>query len=65
MRILFMGTPDIARESLDNLYNEGFEICGVVTAPDKPAGRGMKIISSPVKEYAIKKNLKIFQNKKG
>jgi len=64
MRILFMGTPDIARESLDNLYNEGFEICGVVTAPDKPAGRGMKIISSPVKEYAIKKNLKIFQPEK-
>jgi methionyl-tRNA formyltransferase len=59
-----MGTPDIARESLDNLYNEGFEICGVVTAPDKPAGRGMKIISSPVKEYAIKKNLKIFQPEK-
>ena len=64
MRILFMGTPDIARESLDNLYNEGFEICGVVTAPDKPAGRGMKIISSPVKEYAIKKNLKILQPEK-
>lgn len=64
MRILFMGTPDIARESLDNLYNEGVEICGVVTAPDKPAGRGMKIISSPVKEYAIKKNLKIFQPEK-
>lgn len=64
MRILFMGTPDIARESLDNLYNAGFEICGVVTAPDRPAGRGMKIISSPVKEYAIEKNLKVFQPEK-
>ena len=39
MRILFMGTPDIARESLEKLYNYGFEICGVVTAPDRPAGR--------------------------
>lgn len=64
MRILFMGTPDIARESLDNLYNAGFEICGVVTAPDRPAGRGMKLISSPVKEYAIEKNLKVFQPEK-
>ncbi len=64
MRILFMGTPDIARESLDNLYNAGFEICGVVTAPDRPAGRGMKVISSPVKEYAIEKNLKVFQPEK-
>jgi len=64
MKILFMGTPDIAKESLENLYNAGIEICGVVTAPDKPAGRGMKIISSPVKEYAIKKNLKIFQPEK-
>lgn len=64
MRILFMGTPDIARESLDNLYNAGYEICGVVTAPDRPAGRGMKLISSPVKEYAIEKNLKVFQPEK-
>lgn len=64
MKILFMGTPDIARESLENLYNAGFEICGVVTAPDRPAGRGMKLISSPVKEYAIEKNIKIFQPEK-
>ncbi len=64
MKILFMGTPDIARESLDNLYNAGFEICGVVTSPDRPAGRGMKLILSPVKEYAIEKNLKIFQPEK-
>lgn len=64
MKILFMGTPDIARESLDNLYNAGFEICGVVTAPDRPAGRGMKLIASPVKEYAIEKNIKVFQPEK-
>lgn len=64
MRILFMGTPDFARESLDNLYNAGFEICGVVTTPDRPAGRGMKLIASPVKEYALEKNLKLFQPEK-
>lgn len=64
MKILFMGTPDFARESLDSLYNSGFNICGVVTTPDRPAGRGMKLIASPVKEYAIEKNLKLFQPEK-
>ena len=60
MKILFMGTPDFARESLDKLYNEGYEICGVVTTPDRPAGRGMKLVASPVKEYAIQNNLKLY-----
>lgn len=64
MRILFMGTPDIARESLDKLYNAGYEICGVVTTPDRPAGRGMKLVASPVKEYALEKDLKVFQPEK-
>ena len=64
MKILFMGTPDFARESLDNLYQAGFEICGVVTTPDRPSGRGMKLVASPVKEYAIEKNLKLFQPEK-
>ena len=64
MKILFMGTPDFARESLKTLYDAGFEICGVVTQPDRPSGRGMKIIPSPVKEYALEKNLKIFQPEK-
>jgi len=64
MKILFMGTPDFARESLDNLYNSGFEICGVVTTPDRPAGRGMKLVASPVKEYALEKGLKLFQPEK-
>lgn len=64
MRILFMGTPDFARESLNNLYEAGHEICGVVTTPDRPAGRGMKLVASPVKEYAIEKNLKLFQPEK-
>ena len=64
MKILFMGTPDFSRESLDKLYNSGYEICGVVTTPDRPAGRGMKMLASPVKEYAIQKNLKLFQPEK-
>ncbi len=64
MKILFMGTPDFAKESLENLYNEKYEICGVVTTPDRPGGRGMKLISSPVKQYAQEKQLKIFQPEK-
>lgn len=64
MKILFMGTPDFARDSLDKLYSNGYEICGVVTVTDRPAGRGMKMLASPVKEYAIEKNLKLFQPEK-
>ena len=61
MRIVFMGTPDFAEKSLEAIYNEGYELLGVVTNPDKPKGRGMKMIASPVKEFALEKNLKIFQ----
>ena len=61
MRIAFMGTPDFAKESLEAIYNAGHEIIGVVTNPDKPKGRGMKMVASPVKEFAIEKGLKIYQ----
>ena len=61
MRIVFMGTPDFAQVSLEAVYNAGHEIIGVVTNPDKPKGRGMKLISSPVKNFALEKGLKIFQ----
>ncbi len=64
MRILFMGTPDFARESLEAVYKAGYEIIGVVTNPDRPKGRGMKMIPSPVKEYAIEKGFKIYQPEK-
>ena len=64
MRILFMGTPDFAKESLECLYNAGYKIIGVVTNPDKPKGRGMKMVYSPVKEYAIEQNLKVYQPEK-
>ncbi len=61
MRIIFMGTPDFAQKSLKALYESGNEIIAVVTNQDKPKGRGMKLITSPVKEYALEKNLKIYQ----
>ncbi len=61
MRILFMGTPDFALESLKALYEAKYDIIGVVTNVDKPKGRGMKMVASPVKEYAIEKNLQVYQ----
>lgn len=64
MKVIFMGTPDFASESLKNLYEAGHEILAVVTNPDRPKGRGMKVIASPVKQYAIEKNLKIYQPEK-
>ena len=64
MKIVFMGTPDFSKESLEAVYNAGHEIIGVVTNPDKPKGRGMKMVASPVKEYAISKKLEIYQPEK-
>ena len=49
LRIVFLGTPEFAVESLDRLCGEGYNIVGVVTMPDKPAGRGHKLLQSPVK----------------
>ncbi len=56
-----MGTPDFAVASLKKLYESGYEIVGVVTAPDKPAGRGMQLKQSDVKKYAVEKNLHLLQ----
>ena len=61
MKILFMGTPDFAKTSLEKVFNAGYEIIGVVTNPDKAKGRGMKIISSPVKEFAVQNNIPVYQ----
>lgn len=61
LNILFMGTPDFAKESLESLYNAQYNIIGAVTNPDKPKGRGMKLIASPVKEFAIKNNIPVYQ----
>ena len=55
MKIIFMGTPDFAAESLKAIYEAGHEILSVVTNPDRPKGRGMKLIATPVKQYAQEK----------
>lgn len=61
MKILFMGTPDFAVPCLDILVSNGFDVCGAVTQPDKPKGRGHKLTLPPVKEYAISKNIPVYQ----
>ena len=64
LRLIFMGTPEFALASLDALVKAKFNIVGVVTAPDKPAGRGLKVNESAVKKYAEKHNLKVLQPEK-
>ena len=64
MRIIFMGTPEFAVASLDILVQNNYDIVGVVTVPDKPAGRGQQIQQSAVKKYALEKDLTILQPEK-
>ena len=64
MRIIFMGTPDLAQTSLKKINEAGYPIIGVVTAPDKPKGRGMKYTMSPVKEYALENHFPVYQPEK-
>lgn len=61
VRIVFMGTPEIAVESLQNIIHHGFEVSAVVTSADKPAGRGLKVHESAVKQFAKINNLRILQ----
>jgi len=61
MRVVFMGTPDIAATCLKRILTDGFEVVGVYTQPDRPKGRGMKMVFSPVKEVAIEHNIPVFQ----
>lgn len=61
LRIVFMGTPDFAVPSLQALHESPHEVVGVVTAPDKPAGRGLKVRTSAVKDYAESQELKVLQ----
>jgi len=61
LRIVFMGTPEFAVGILDTIYKNNYEIVGVITAADKPAGRGQKIKYSAVKEYALEHNLRLLQ----
>jgi methionyl-tRNA formyltransferase len=64
LRIVFMGTPEFAVASLDALVKAGYNIVGVVTAPDKPGGRGMQLQQSAVKKYAVEHDLKVLQPEK-
>lgn len=64
LNVVFMGTPDFAKESLEKIYREGHHILAVVTNPDRPKGRGMKMMASPVKEFAIQNNIPIYQPNK-
>src|ERR1051326_2580770 len=64
LRIIFMGTPEFAVASLDALVQAGANIVGVITAPDRPAGRGMKLQESAVKKYAARHKLKVLQPEK-
>lgn len=64
LRIVFMGTPEFAVASLDILVKNNYNIVGVITVPDKPAGRGQQLQESAVKKYAIENNLKILQPEK-
>ena len=61
MRVVFMGTPDIAATCLKKILADGFEVVGVYTQPDRPKGRGMKMVASPVKEVALTANIPVFQ----
>ena len=61
MRLIFMGTPDFAVASLKAIHESGHHVVGVITAPDRAAGRGLKIRTSAVKQYALDNGLKILQ----
>lgn len=64
LNIVFMGTPDFAEESLKSLVEAKYNILAVVTNPDKPQGRGMKLVASPVKKYAVEKEIPVYQPEK-
>ena len=64
MKVFFMGTPDYAAVSLQKLYDEGFEVCGVFSQPDKPRGRGMKLTPSPVKALASEHGTPVYTPRK-
>ena len=59
MKIVFMGTPAFAVASLQAILDKGFEVVGVVTVPDKPAGRGQKLMTSAVKDFALAHHLPV------
>jgi len=64
MKIIYFGTPEFAVEPLNTLLENNFDVVAVVTAPDRPSGRGLKVSSSDVKEFAVSKNLNVLQPEK-
>lgn len=64
LKVVFFGTPDFAKESLDAIHKSQHEVVGVVTVADKPSGRGQKLTESPVKKYAVENGLSVFQPEK-
>jgi methionyl-tRNA formyltransferase len=64
MKIVFMGTPDFAVASLAKLVDDGCDVVAVITAPDKPSGRGLQMNETPVKKYAVSKNIPVLQPEK-
>ncbi|MDE5858737.1 MAG: methionyl-tRNA formyltransferase, partial [Muribaculaceae bacterium] len=61
LKIIFLGTPEFAVESLDKIVENEYNVVAVVTMPDKPAGRGHNLLQSPVKQYALSKNIPVLQ----
>ena len=61
MKLIFAGTPEFARVALERLHRAGFEIVLVLSQPDRPAGRGMKLQASPVKQYAVANGMPVAQ----
>jgi methionyl-tRNA formyltransferase len=61
MRVVFIGTPDFSVPSLESLFNAGYNLVGVITAPDRKSGRGMKLQQSAVKKYAVEKDIPVLQ----
>ena len=64
LKVVFFGTPDFAKESLDAIHKSQHEVVGVVTVADKPSGRGQRLTESPVKKYAVENGLPVFQPEK-
>lgn len=63
-KLVFMGTPDFSAKILQGIIDDGYDVVGVITEPDKPAGKKMEILPTPVKEFALSKGLKVYQPEK-
>ena len=64
IKLVFMGTPEFSAKILEGIFNDGYDVIGVITEPDKPTGRDMKVASTPVKRFATEKGIKVYQPEK-